>query len=199
MIKGKYIVRIAHGVAVTDNTYRNIIVSAGSELAAVEIAGTLCGNVQVGIREWEPEWVVDAKPLEYRTSGKFYLRMGEIPENEQSINWMSVSYAQQSDYNWYRDCGDDHMTAVKKAIPNYLNKFELGVSVFELIAPICRNAQQERDLHSYIKEGRTGYIVIGDELMERGFDNEPLLHNIQIISTLSAEDLASFDPIEKSK
>lgn len=197
MIKEKYIVKIAHGVAVTDKTSRNIIVSAESELAAVKIAETLCGKVQVGIREWEPEWVVDAKPLEYRTSGKFYLRVGEIPENEQSINWMSVSYAQQSDYNWYRDCGDDHMTAVKKAIPDYLNKLELGVSVFELLTPVCHNVQQEHDLHSYIKEGRTGYIVTGDELMERGFDNEPLLHNIHILYTLRAEDLACFDPIEK--
>lgn len=199
----KFVVKIAHGDTITEKTSRDILVTAESEPVAVDIAKTLCRRVSVDFRKWEPEYVAAIKSIEYRTTGKSYLRFGEIPENEQSINWMSMSFRQQEDYIYDLNYnGGNRLAALKKSVPeHYLNKLELGVSVFELNektgTPIFNNEQQVKDFHGYTEENRVAYIVTGDELMERGYDNEPLLHNIHIIRTLNADELASFDSIEK--
>lgn len=200
----KYVVTIAHHMEhITRKTVRTILITADSAKKADGIAETLCRRVQVGLHEWEQEYVIRTEPVEYKTTGKSYLRFGKIPENEQSINWMSMSFRQQEDYLYDLNYnGGNRLAALKKAVPEYYaNKLELGVSVFELDEktnmPVFENEQQAKDFRAYIKENRTAYIVAGDELMERGYDNEPLLHNIHIIRTLSAEELVCFDTIEK--
>lgn len=189
----KYIVKIAHGASATKKTSRNILVMADSEKEASEIAKSVCSRVQVDIRKWEPEYVVSVNPIEYKTIGKSYLRLGEIPENEQSINWMFMSFRQQEDYEYelYYN-GGNRLAALRKVVPNYINKLELGVSVFEFDeitnTPIFKNEQQAKDFRGYMSENRVAYIVTGDEIMERGYDDEPLLHNIHILHILSAEE-----------
>lgn len=111
---------------------------------------------------------------------KKYLRFGEIPPNEKSINWWKVSLDEQAAFSWaYENYG--YEDAIRH-IENPDGVFELGVAVFELDEnnePILTNDNLKK-LFNSLKGERKAYIVSGDEV-GRGADDEPLLRNIQII------------------
>lgn len=111
-----------------------------------------------------------------------YLRFGEIPENEQSINWWKVRLADQEDFSWtYREYGYEYAL---DCIRNLDEALEDGVSVFELDengTPVLENDALRTTYESYLsRKDRKAYIVDGDEV-GKGADNEPLLKNVRII------------------
>lgn len=118
-----------------------------------------------------------------------YIRLGEIPEDEKSINWYKVSLADQRDFSWaFENYG---YTAALREITNLEEAQEIGVSVFEATEegePIFRNKQQEDSFRSYTKEGRKAYIVAGD-VVGYGADSEPLIKNIRIIEEVNLDNV----------
>ena len=97
---------------------------------------------------------------------KYYIRFGEIPENERS----NVYHADQ------------------------LIKQENGVSVWDSaiandiyypILPVNPNEYAVQDYVSFLWGNKSVYLVTGDELDEVGFCSEPLLVNVEIIRELT--------------
>lgn len=112
---------------------------------------------------------------------KRYLRFGEIPKNEKSINWWKVSLDEQSDFTWALE-NYGYEDALKQ-IKNIDKVLEAGVSVFELNEngqPVLKNKKLENLYTSYLKECRKSYIVSG-EVVGYGADDEPLIANVEII------------------
>lgn len=96
-----------------------------------------------------------------------YLRFGEIPDDEKSINYLKLSFRQMEILNY-----GEYPESAK----------EIGVSVFEIDKnrmPILNNLQLCSSLASRL--GAKAYIVTGD-IIGTGNDGEPLLKNVQVIS-----------------
>lgn len=112
---------------------------------------------------------------------KKYLRFGEIPACEKSINWWKVSLDEQADFSWsLENFGYDDAIRQIKDLDSVL---EDGVSVFELDDdehPVLKNENLKKLYNSYIKQGRKAYIVSG-EVVGYGADDEPLIVNIEIL------------------
>ena len=111
-----------------------------------------------------------------------FLRIGEIPENEMSINWMKVKLDDQRDFDWaLKPYGYDEAV---KFIRNLDDVLEKGVSVFEIDEcnnPILSNEKLRKSYES--RKDRKMYLVNCD-VVGIGQDGEPLLRNATIVKEL---------------
>lgn len=124
---------------------------------------------------------------------KKYLRYGEIPEDERSVNFMKLSFRENEDFTYdLIEMKRPRLEALKDAcISRLYNKeitlddiLEPGVSVFNCDDegnPIIENKDQAITLECLKKENRPCYIVTGDQV-GIGQDGEPLIQNITILS-----------------
>lgn len=108
-----------------------------------------------------------------------YIRFGEIPKDEKSINWWKVSLDDQADFSWELE-----RYGYEEAVKCISKKcFENGVSVFEIGEdgnPILKNENLEKAYNSYTKDGRKAYIVTGNKV-GNGADEEPVIKNVKIL------------------
>lgn len=107
---------------------------------------------------------------------KKYLRFGEIPKNERSINFLKMNFSQKDDFSWYKEMFG--MNEAMKHVPE--KALENGVSVFEMGKdglPVLHNMRECNSLACRI--GYKIYEVTGDEVGE-GNDGEPLIKNIVV-------------------
>ena len=110
---------------------------------------------------------------------KKYLRFGEIPSGERSINFLKLRIQENKDFAWTK--GNSGYGEAVSQVPE--KAFEPGVSVFEMGVdglPVLHNMREARSL-----AGRIGckiYQVSGDEV-GRGNDGEPLIKNIKVDKT----------------
>lgn len=114
-----------------------------------------------------------------------YLRLGEIPKNERSINWFKVSLDNQADFSWELENGFGYESAIRN-IENYDEVLEDGVSVFEIDendAPIFRNDNLKNTYEDKMARNCAAYIVEGD-MVAYGCDGEPLIRNVRIIKEI---------------
>ena len=105
-----------------------------------------------------------------------YLRFGEVPENEKSINFIKLSFEQNEDYTYYKELGDNEKALA--CVPD--EAYEAGVSVFEMNndkMPIVANMKLAKSLLARLD--CPIYEVTADEIA-RGEDGEPLVENITI-------------------
>ena len=110
---------------------------------------------------------------------KKYMRFGEIPPNERSVNFYSMSLDDNASFSFDIEHGDVDIAYewVKE------KDLEKGVSVFELDDnnnPITDNEELEKDLKHRIEKKFVCYIVTGDKV-GIGCDGEPLIRNIKIL------------------
>lgn len=122
---------------------------------------------------------------------KRYIRYGEIPENEKSINFIKLSFDENADFTYFFENGMNRIEALKAACKRRINSgkitlddiLEPGVSVFnadENGNPIIENEAQRISLETRLKQNKKAYIVTGEEV-GKGQDEEPLIINIEII------------------
>ena len=106
-----------------------------------------------------------------------YIRFGEIPKNEQSINFLKMTIDESESFSWALDAlGAD--AAYSEYVPEKV--LENGTSVFKIGKngmPILENLRQANSLA--LRIGKPAYIVSGDEV-GTGNDGEPLVQNIKI-------------------
>lgn len=121
-----------------------------------------------------------------------YLRLGNIPKFERSINFIKLTPSMREDM-WLCECPWDEIDRLAnleriadlKPVWSNVDKneiFEAGVSVFEIDEngePVL-NDDQIRQSYHYRKNTCKAYIVTGD-VVGRGADGEPLLKNIKIV------------------
>lgn len=111
-----------------------------------------------------------------------FIRFGEIPPGERSINFMKMSFAVNEDFTY--ECENFGAEfAYSRVDEKYL---ECGVSVFEIDdngKPIALNDGLKKALDFRLKEKCVCYLVDGD-VVGYGHDGEPLLRNIKIIRQL---------------
>lgn len=106
-----------------------------------------------------------------------YLRFGEIPKDERSINFIKMSNRRNDDFSWALDT-NGYEDALKY-VPE--RAFERGVSVFEMGEdgmPVLHNIREVSSLACRIGDKKI-YQVTGDEV-DRGNDGEPLIINVKI-------------------
>lgn len=111
-----------------------------------------------------------------------YLRYGEIPPNEKSINWYKVKLDDQRDFSWALEAYG--IEDAYRMIRNLDEAFENGVSVFELDEndnPILNTEELVKDYER--RKGTRSYIVTGDKIGV-GNSGEPLIINIQVLQAL---------------
>ena len=118
-----------------------------------------------------------------------YLRFGEIPVNEKSINFLKLNFSQKENFAW--ELENIGFEEAIKSIPE--NAFESGVSVFEMGRdgmPALHAMKEAVSLSCRIGDGLKIYQVSGDEV-GRGNDGEPLIKNVKIEKSrrISAEKL----------
>lgn len=111
-----------------------------------------------------------------------YVRFGEIPPEERSINFRKMSLDDNSDFTW--EC--EHYGAELAYSRVKEKDFEAGVSVFaadENGNVIADTDILKSDLEFRLKEKCVAYLVEGEEV-GKGVDGEPLIKNIKIIKKL---------------
>lgn len=111
---------------------------------------------------------------------KYYIRFGEIPSNEKSVNFIKLSFDQNSDFTHAIDHGDT--VGAYDRVPD--DAFEPGVSVFgcrDDFFPILSNLRQIRSMLWRINY--QCYVVTGDRV-GTGQDGEPLIRNIKIVKKI---------------
>lgn len=119
-----------------------------------------------------------------------YLRFGEIPKNEKSINFKKITFSQSEDFTWaLKNVGYD---GALKDIPE--KALENGVSVFVMGAdglPVLHTMKEAVSLSCRIGDGLKIYQVSGEEV-GAGNDGEPLIKNVKIEKQrrISVEKLA---------
>lgn len=112
-----------------------------------------------------------------------YVRFGNISPQEESINWLSLSFDRQGEVQNYINQGMTPREAIMRAGLSPQGKFEKGVSAFktdESGLPLIENAQQLRTFianTAYTKGYKTMYSFNGNQIGTGG-DNEPLLKSI---------------------
>ena len=113
---------------------------------------------------------------------KRYMRYGEIPPNERSVNFRKLSLSNNSDFTWTMD-----NYGAKSAYDMVPEKaLEAGVSVFELDEndnPVIDSEELKSDLEFRINEKAICYLVTGDRV-GTGVDGEPLIKNIKILKKM---------------
>lgn len=110
---------------------------------------------------------------------RVYLRFGEIPQGEKSIDFIKLSLDDNSDFSYFLSIGN--INAAYNCIPS--NCYEKGVSVFELDEdrkPILNNENLKRDYEFRVNRGDKMLFVTGEEV-GRGRSGEPLIINIKEI------------------
>lgn len=121
------------------------------------------------------------------TKMKRYLRFGEIPKNEKSINFLKISLNKRDDVHYYLSEG--MVEEAYSIVPE--EALEPGVSVFELDEngnPILSTLNHVRALSIRIdgKDDCTAYIVMGNEV-GHGNDGEPLITNIKVLEKVDVD------------
>lgn len=109
-----------------------------------------------------------------------FLRFGEIPENERSINWMKVKFDDQRDFEWALESHsfEDALGMIR----NLEDVLESGLSVFEIdqnYNPVLSNEKLQKSYNSRLGKKKM-YLVDGD-VVGTGQDGEPLIRNVKII------------------
>lgn len=114
---------------------------------------------------------------------KYYIRFGEIPPNEKSINFIKLSFDDNSYFTYSIDHGD--ISVAYECVP--ADAFEPGVSVFDChsdFLPILVNLRQIRSLLGRIN--CPCYVVTGDQV-GTGQDGEPLIRGVKIVKKIEIE------------
>ena len=121
-----------------------------------------------------------------------FIRFGEIPTNEKSINFFKVTNSQNSDFAFAISIGE--IETAFSFIPS--DAFEDGVSVFKV--DDCENIKLDNmrlisSLANRIGVNEKCYLVDGD-VVGIGNDGEPLINNIKIVKEidLSEKTLSEF-------
>lgn len=101
-----------------------------------------------------------------------FLRLGEIPPNKKSINFLKLTFAQNEDFSFDLEMGC--VDSAFNSIPE--DAFEEGLSVFKINEdemPILENIQL---IDSFLQRLESAtYIVYGD-IVGTGNDGEPLIN-----------------------
>lgn len=121
-----------------------------------------------------------------------FLRLGEIPKNEKSINFLKMTNEQNENYTYTLEaCGYDEALAF---VPE--NAFENGVSCFDFKndMPVLDSIELLRSFCARIKE--TGYIIEADQT-GKGQDLEPLVKNVKIVKKWQATEQYKIDIVHK--
>lgn len=111
---------------------------------------------------------------------KKYLRFGEIPPQEKSIDFIKLSLDDNSDFSFFLS-----VNAIEDAyncIPE--NCYEKGVSVFALDEndnPILDNEKLKDDYELRVKRGDRKLIVTGEQV-GTGRSGEPLIVNVKEVT-----------------
>ena len=111
------------------------------------------------------------KPLKLKSlfNQKYYIRFGEIPKNERS-----------SIYKGEVKIGEELGVSVYDAV--YINNY------WRIVLPNKLKCEIGFDLYNFISDkNRKIYLVMGDELSQKGSTNEPLIVNVKIIKELQKE------------
>lgn len=120
---------------------------------------------------------------------KKYIRFGEIPPNEKSINFIKLSFDDNSYFTYSIDHGD--ISVAYECVP--ADAFEPGVSVFDChsdFLPVLPNLRQVRSLLGRINQ--ICYVVTGDQV-STGQDGEPLIRHVKIVKKIEIEKKAILD------
>ncbi len=115
-----------------------------------------------------------------------YIRYGEIPENEKSVNFIKMKFVENEDFTYFMECGDSREVAWRHASKRpFENVLEEGVSVFEAIGetPKADTEKLQRTLSALEDEHRPVYLVDGKQI-GIGQDGEPLIIHVKIIKRL---------------
>lgn len=111
---------------------------------------------------------------------KKYLRFGEIPPNEKSINFIKLSLNDNSDFSYFLSLG--LISEAYACIP--ADCFEMGVSVFEIDKnnnPVLENEALKKDYNLRVNRGEVAFYVEGRRV-GTGHSGEPLIIDIKIIN-----------------
>lgn len=103
-----------------------------------------------------------------------FLRLGEIPKNEKSINFLKMTNEQNENYTYTLEaCGYDEALSF---VPE--NAFENGISCFfiENDMPVLDSVELLRSFCARIKEA--GYIIEAEQT-GKGQDLDPLVKNVR--------------------
>lgn len=133
---------------------------------------------------------------------KKYMRFGNIPTSERSINFLALTFEQNEDLTediimnneedpagyleWLVEAANKGLRDRKWTKVNLNEAIENGVSAFEMDEngnAIADNEQLKKDLEFRMKETGACYIITGEET-GKGKSGEPLLKNIQIIEKI---------------
>ena len=126
---------------------------------------------------------------------KKYIRFGEIPPNERSVNFIKMTLDQVDAFSWAIGA-----MKAEEAYTEYVPEkaLEPGVSVFEMDKngnPLLKNIGLVR---SYCKraEDEKAYIVTGDPV-GTGHDGDILIKNVNIIGTHTPSDQTIINELKK--
>lgn len=117
---------------------------------------------------------------------KYYIRFGEIPPSEKSVNFIKLSFIQNESFTYALDNGDT--VGAYDRVPD--DAFEPGVSVFDCyddFLPILGNLRQTKSLLGRINY--PCYVVTGDQV-GTGQDGEPLIRCVKIVKKIEIEKSA---------
>lgn len=113
-----------------------------------------------------------------RNMKELYLRFGEIPKNEKSVNFLKMSCYKNEDFSSFLDC-NEYEEALDCLDEEH---FENGVSVFKKDVdglPFLGNLMQISSLLARIDNKKI--FEIEADMVGEGNDGEPLVKNIKII------------------
>ena len=113
---------------------------------------------------------------------KQYIRFGEIPPNERSINFLKA-------YEEQNHCPDlENMNIDIYKNKDIISCLEEGVSVYNVFngLPLINNFKLANSLLGRVKE-KCVYLIEADEV-GKGEDDEPLVRNIEIIKNLDFDE-----------
>lgn len=123
---------------------------------------------------------------------KKYIRFGEIPDCERSLNYLKINFDQQEDIRWSDKQPFDAAKWCKKNCNSWKNVdiesiFEPGVSVFDMDEngkPVLNNEALSSSWNVRKEQKKPCYIVTGD-VVGIGQDGEPLLKNVKVIDKVA--------------
>lgn len=107
---------------------------------------------------------------------KRYLRFGEVPEDEKSVNFKKMPFSVNEDFG-----ADVEFLGYKEAIKNVPEKYkENGISVFEIENNLPK-LQNLKLIYSLVARLDIPIFEVTGEEVGRGADGEPLLVNIRAV------------------
>ena len=124
---------------------------------------------------------------------KKYIRFGNIPKNEKSINFLKMTLDQVADFSDIEKiAGYD---AALEVVP--AEAFENGVSVFETDGngdPVLNNIELIKDFCERLSY--TAFVVTGKEV-GKGQGGEPLITGIEILNDYKADPQTIINEMKK--